>query len=78
MNEFLKYQFEESFQSNIENYKSFLHILIKQYKNEFLNEDIIELTNEWLSLNTVKIDDHEIIEKKRTLTGQISTFYLKR
>jgi hypothetical protein len=78
LNEFLKYQFEESFQSNIENYKSFLHILMKQYKNEFLNEDIIELTNEWLSMNTVKINIHEIIEKKRTLSGQISTFYLKK
>jgi hypothetical protein len=78
LNEFLKYQFEESFQSNIEEYTTFLHILMKQYKNEFLNDDLIELTNEWISMNTVKIDDHETIEKKRTLSGQISTFYLKK
>ena len=78
LNEFLKYQFEESFQSNIEEYTTFLHILMKQYKNEFLNDNLIELTSDWLSMNTVKIDDHEIIEKKRTLTGQISTFYLKK
>ena len=78
LNDFLKHHLQETFESDIEHYKSFLHILLKQYKNEFLNEDIIELSNEWLSMNTVKIDGHEIIEKKRTLTGQISTFYLKK
>ena len=78
LNEFLKYQFEESFQSNIKNYKSFLHILMKQYKNEILNDDIIELTNEWLSMNFLITIDPENIDEKPKLTGQISTFYLKK
>jgi hypothetical protein len=68
LNEFLKYQLQESFQSDIEKYNSFLHILIKQYKNEFLNEELIELTIEWLSKNY----------KKRELAGQVSTYYLKK
>ena len=68
INEFLNYQLQESFQSDIEKYNSFLHILIKQYKNEFLNEELIELTIEWLSKNY----------KKRDLTGEISTYYLKK
>jgi len=78
LNKFLKYQFEESFQSNIKNYKSFLHILMKQYKNEILNDDIIELTNEWLSMNFLITIDPENIDEKPKLTGQISTFYLKK
>ena len=68
INEFLNYQLQESFQNDIEKYNSFLHILIKQYKNEFLNEELIELTIEWLSKNY----------KKRDLTGEISTYYLKK
>ena len=68
INEFLNYQLQESFQNDIEKYNSFLYILIKQYKNEFLNEELIELTIEWLSKNY----------KKRDLTGEISTYYLKK
>ena len=78
LNDFLKHHLQETFESDIEHYKSFLHILLKQYKNEFLNEDIIELTNEWLSMNFLKTNDPENNDKKPKLTGQISTFYLKK
>ena len=78
INEFLNYQLQESFQNDIEKYNSFLHILIKQYKNDFLNDDIIELTIEWLSMNYLKTITPENIDGKRVLAGQISTFYLKK
>ena len=78
LNDFLTHNLQNMFKSDIEEYSTFLRVLMKQYKNEILNDDLIELTSDWISMNTVKINDLKIIENKRTLTGQISTFYLKK
>lgn len=78
LNNFLSYHLIETFESDIEKYELFLNILLKQYGNEILNGNIIDLTKEWISEHSEKKNNTENANNKRSLSGQLSTFYLKK
>ena len=84
LSDFLDFHLKNSFHNDYMSFKKFLKILSKQYKSEFLQEDVLDITSEWVAekeaLNSNKEKENssgyfELNERK--LAGRSKTFFLK-
>lgn len=86
LDDFLNYQLEKSFDNNFKSFSKFLHLTLRQYKNEFLESNVIETAQEWIDSYSPKETLKDQKEKKppiasnkeeRKMEGDLHSFWLK-